>query len=407
MSFELKINVRHSDTGRLVRSITRFTRLSLSLKFNSLASTFEFDFYFDPKNKEIAETVCVSHMHECSIWHNGTQELGGIILNQNFVDTGVPGIAKISGYSKPGVLNDSDTPKELYPLEINGLSFKNIINKFVRPFNLSLQIDKNTSNLNKAFIVKDTGGDTDSEGYIPSKSTGEKIDENMGKTASETAQNVGAYLTELSTQMNVPMSHTATGAIWITNAKTKGTPILNFDFTSNDPNNDAKKIPGLKCELNFNGQGLHTHIRVVQQADDEEGVNASEFTIRNPLIPIKKSVIFRNKTVVVNSGNQFTVQEVAKYELGKEIRENVTLKISMAKVNIDSELIRPNNTITIRNPSIFLYTTSTWFIESVDLDVTPQSETAVLNCVLPYGYDFDYATLKNVFVDAHKNLPEF
>lgn len=389
----LKINVRHSTTGPTIRTVSQFTNFTFNQKFNSFASTFSFDFYFDPKNLDHAELICVSHMHECYIYYNDVLVLTGYILAQKFTDPGKAELVTISGYSKPGVLCDCDIPLNLYPLETDGLTLRQIINRIIPPFHIGIQIDKKTKGLDKQFVAED-------------KDVEEKTDEDLGKTASDSAQNAASYLSQLANQRNIIISHTRDGKLWITTPNTKGKPIFNFDFTSDDPNNDARKIPGLKVDLEFNGQGLHTEITAIQQADDEEESNAPQSSpLRNPLIPIRQSTIYRPKVVVINSGDQFTVNEAAKFELGKEIRDNVTLKVDMAKVDFNNELIFSNNTITVINPSVSLYKKSTWFIQSVDINITPKAETCTLNCVLPFAYDFDLNTLKNVFVEPGENLP--
>jgi len=123
---ELKINVRHSNTGGKIRTVTDFTNFNYNPKFNAFASAFSFDFYFDPTNQEHAEIVCVSHMHEVDILYNGRLECRGYILNQEFTNPGKPELVTISGYSKPGVFNDCDIPFNLYPLETDGLSLRQI-----------------------------------------------------------------------------------------------------------------------------------------------------------------------------------------------------------------------------------------------------------------------------------------
>lgn len=393
---ELKINVRHSDTGGKIRTVKNFTNFTFNQKFNSMASTFSFDFFFDPKNKEHAEIVCVSHMHEALIYYNGTLELTGFILAQKFVNNGKPQLVNVSGYAKAGVFGDCDIPHDLYPLEITGLTFRQIIQKIIKPFNIGLVIEATAKGVNKTFVASE-------------KDVEEKSDEDMGKTAAESSQNIASYLSDLAKQRNIVLSHNAKGQVLITTPNTKGTPILNFDFTegAEETNNDAKKIPGIELEMEFNGQALHTHITVVQQSDDEEGSNAAQTTIKNPLIPIKQSVLYRPKTVIISSGNDNTVNEVALYELGREIREAVVLKIKMPKIAIEEKMINPNNTVTVRDPVNFLYNRSTWFIQSIDTSISPNEEIAVLSCVLPYGYDFDLKNLKNVFVDPHQNLPRF
>lgn len=396
---ELKINVRHTNTGGKIRTVKHFTYFSFQQKFNSLASTFSFDFYFDPTDKEHAEIVCVSHMHESQIYYNGKLVDTGYILTQEFFDDGKPSLVPISGYSKPGVFGDCDIPPEIWPLEIDGMSLKQIIETIIAPFGIKLVIEKTPKKLNKAFVVEEKDIEEEAED-----------EDNMGKTAADSAQNIASYISDLAKQRNIPLSHDQYGNIKITTPNTRGTPLFNFDFTSKDPNNDANKIPGIKVRMVFNGQALHTHIYAVQQSDDEEGTNAIQSEpLKNPLIPIKKSVLFRPRVITVSSGNDNTVNEAARYELGREIREGVVLEITIPQIeDKNGDLIMANNMIAIRHPKVFLYTPNTeWFIQSVDISRKPNEDMAVLNCVLPFGYDYDLARLKNVFVDPHENLPRF
>lgn len=403
MPFIIKINLRHSTTGGTIRTLRRYNNLVYNKKFNSLASTFSFDFYFDPRNQEHAEMICVTHLHEVRLYFTKNEdplyeptaaelELTGYMLLNKFKNDGKPHWVTCSGYAKPGVLLDCDIAPESYPLETDGLTFRQIITKLVRPFNLGLVIDKTAKGVN----IK-----------VEEKDVEEKSDEDMGKTAAESSQNIASYLSELARSRNIVLSHNAKGNVYITTPNTNGTPIFNFDFTDESDNSDVKKIPGLDSEMTFNGQALHSHITVKQQADDEEGSNGSETTIRNPLLPVGKGLVYRPRVVIINSGDQFTVGQAARYELGKEVRDAVPLVISMAKIDIDGKIISPNNTIKMKDPTQFLYNSSDWFIQEVEIVSNQNEEKATLHCVMPFGYDYDLKKLKNVYVDAHQNLPRF
>lgn len=403
MPFIIKINLRHSTTGSTIRTLRRYTNFVYNKKFNSLASTFSFDFYFDPRNQEHAEIICVSHLHEVKLYYTTNTEsnyepreseleLTGFMLLNRFRNNGKPQLVNCSGYAKPGVLLDCDIPPDQYPLEDDGLTFRQVIQKTIKPFNLGLVISARAKGVNTRVEEKDVE---------------EKSDEDMGKTASESSQNIASYLSELARSRNIVLSHNAKGNVFITTPNTTGMPLFNFDFTDPTENSDVKKIPGIDSELIFNGQALHTHITIKQQADDTEGSNGAETTIRNPLLPVGRGFVYRPRVVVISSGNEFTVGEAARYELGKEIREAVNLNISIAKIDINGKLISPDNTITVKDPTQFLYNPSTWFIQEVTITVNEKEEKCVMSCVLPFGYDYDTSKLKNVFVDAHNNLPRF
>lgn len=399
MSLTLKINARHRDNPNAspIISVNRINNAEFNLPFNSLASTFSFDYLFDPTNQTDAEVVCVTHMHECQWFYNGKLFLTGYMLSQEFENTGKPTWVKLAGYSKSGSLNKSWTPAG-ESLETEGLTFKQIVTKFITPFNsngIGIIFGSGTdASVNSAFKIKKDSGEKDLE---------DKENEVIEKSAKEITQNVGSYISDLAKKKNIVLSHDEKSNVLVIKPNTKSKPILNLDFT--DLSSDWYKIPGVKTKFTFNGEPLHTEITVVQQADDEGGTNAVEVTKKNPLIPIKKRTINWPITHVVDSGNEFTVNEACNYEMGLEVREAAKLVIELGTANINGELIQANNTITVKDPTIFAYKKITWFIESVVPKINSETETCTLNCVLPFGYDFDFGSLSNVWIDPHENLP--
>lgn len=340
---ELVINDRIRN-----RKITFFNNFTLSLKYDSVGSAFSFSFYFNPDNPEHKEVMCIGHYHLCTVTHNGETLLTGYILSQDFGDSPVPEMVSISGYSLPGVLEDCEIPTKLYPLQSDGISLKNIAEKLIQPFGLKLVVDSSVASLvNSTFKTS---------------------------TASE-SQTVKAYLSELASQKNVVISHDEYGNLLFTKAKTRMQPVIDF----NVPNGG---IPGTSMKLNYNGQAMHSHITLQKQADTEGG-NASEYTIRNPFVI---GSVYRPKTTSQNSGDDNDTEKAAKTALAAELK-NIKLTITTDRWLIDEKIIKPNNTITVINPQVYLYNKSTWFIESIEYKGDEKINTATLNCVLPCVYD--------------------
>jgi hypothetical protein len=393
----LKINVRHTDNGNKVKTVTRINNAEFNLVFNSIGSTFSFDYFFDPDNQEDAEVVCVSHMHEAQWYYNDKLFLTGYILSQQFIDNGKQEWVKISGYSKSASINKCWTPPG-DSLETEGLTFRQIIEKTLQPWKSNGIGIKYGTNLGAQFNQAFTSPDKE-------KDPEDELDESISKSSKDVSQNVGSYLSDLAKRRGIVMSHDEFGNIRIKKPNTKGTPIINLDYSDNK--SDAFKIPSIGLDFTFNGESLHTHITIVQQADENSGTNASEVTKKNPLIPIKQSVIYWPITHVVDSGSDSTVGQSCNYEMGLEVREAAKFKIDLGTAVINNNLIKPDNVLTIKKRSIFAYNKINLFIESVTLKFNSQSDTgtSTLNCVLPFGYDFDFNSLKNVWVDPHENLP--
>ena len=354
----LKVNHRLGITD-----VKYFNSFNMTLKYDSVGSTFAINVYFDPRNKEHAEMACVSHFHEAIVEHNGETLITGFILSQVFNKTSTKQLVQFGGYSKPGVLEDSNIPPDLYPLQTDGLTFAQIAKKLIQPFKLKMVIDPEVSSvMNKA---------------IP-------------KTTASNTQTIKDYLTEIATQRNVIITHNEKGDLVFTKAKTNLAPICKI----------SEGTIGTDIELSFNGQGVHSHITVMKQANSDGG-NAGEYTIQNPYCLIVK----RYKTIIQSSGDDNTIQETAKQALAAELKEAITLTITTDRWDINGKIIRPNNLITVYSPENFIYKDTDFFIESVQYTGDEKKTTAVLTCVLPEVYNGK--TPKNIFVNSHENLPRF
>jgi len=325
-----------------------FDKFALSLKYDAIGSAFSFDFYFNPDNIEQKEALCLGHYHLCSVTHNGELLLTGQILSAGFKGGPVREMVSLSGYSLPGVLEDCEIPTSLYPLQADGLSLRQIAQKLIKPFGLSMIIDSSVAAL---------------------------MDKVFDTSTAKESQSVRSYLSELAAQKNIVLTHTDKGELLFTRAKTNQSAVIDFDVPRGG-------IPGTGMELSYNGQSMHSHITVQKQADSDGG-NAGEYTIRNPFVI---DGVFRPKVMSQNSGDDNDTEQAAKMALAAELK-NLTLTISTDRWKVGDSIIKPNSIITVTNPSVYLYKKTTWFVESVDYKGDARSTTATLKCVLPCVYD--------------------
>lgn len=417
---KLKVNMRDSDTGATIREVQFFDEVTINLKFDSVASTFKLQMYFDPNNAVHAELATVSHIHECSLFYvhekagrymneRGrfeftTDELiiTGFMLSQVFKDSAAPSFMEIGGYSKPGVLGDCDIPTEAYPLESVGLSFRQIVEKILPYFG-------QPSRGGFQFKIKSTRADSifeedDSETGISLSSIMSSADSDLGKSTAPESKNVLSYLRELALQKNITLSHDVLGN-FIVNAPYTGNDFL-FEIGTGSP----KAINFIEMEMNFNGQPLHSQIEAVRQPD-KDGGNMAYAMVTNPLVP----VVFRPKVIVITSGDDNTAKDAARSEIGTELK-SIPLKIVLDKPVANGRFIMPNNTIKVKNRSCYLYDPSKWFIEEVNYVKNSNTETCTITAVLPETYlngvspikgetNKYRANIKNPFIDPHKNVP--
>lgn len=346
--------------GINVRDITYFNSFKMDLKYDSFASPFSFDFYFDPENKDHAELACVSHYHEAILQHNGQNLLHGYIVQQDFNDSSVKELCSFSGYSLPGFLMDCNIPPESYPLQYDGLSLNQIATKLLKPFKLKMTIDPSVQ---------------------------AEMDKKYTKTSAEPTQSIADYLISLASQRNIIISHDADGKVLFTRLNTKSTPVLTFE----------EGLIGTHMQLSFQGQQLHSHITVIKQADSDGG-NAGQYTIVNPFVPVRRS--YRPKTIIQNSGDNISTKLAAQNALAAELR-NIPLTIKIDRWDLKNQLIVPNSIITVLDKNLYIYKKTKFFVESVSYEGNSEALTATLTCVLPACYDG--STPYNVFVDKHKD----
>ncbi len=382
MGVVLKVNTRQSDTGDKIRTVRFFNDFEMNLRYDSIADTFSFSFLFDPNNPEHAEIACVSHYHECAIYYDGELLINGYMLSQGFNNSPKPELVHIGGYSKAGVFEDCDVPTNMYPLESNGLSLRQICQRILDNFNTHIRSQEGKFKLIIADIAKSEA----------SSKIVKKVDKTIPKSTAKESQNIKSYLTTLATQKNLVLSHTPEGDLLITEANTSGDPVFVYD-------DKQKNIGFTDMKLNFNGQQMHSHITVIRQAS-QDGGNAAEYTIRNPFVPV--AAVYRPKTVVMSSGDDITIQEAAENELRNELKA-ISLIITLDRGKINGTFIRPNTICKVKNRNVFLYKSVMWFIESVNFKVNADQETSVLTCVPTYVYSEE--TPVNFFVNIHENLP--
>lgn len=327
------------------RKVEFFNNFTLDLRYDSVASAFSFDFYFNPDNIELKELACIGHYHIVQVKHNGKLLLTGYMLSETFNGQNKSEMVSIGGYSKSGAIEDCQIPTSLYPLQSDGLSIKQIAQRLISKFDFKMSVDSSVASLmNQAFET----------------------------TTAKESQSIKDYLTSLCAQKNIVMTNTPEGNLLFTRAKTKQKPVVYFQNGQ----------PGFtKMSLAFNGQAMHSEITVIKDAD-EDGGNAGQSTIYNPYVPY----VYRPKVVVQNSGTDVDTDKAARNILADEL-SNMVLTIETDRWEINGDIWKPNLVVSVLNPDIYLFKKTEWFVRRVVLSGDNTRQIATLHCVLPECYN--------------------
>lgn len=334
---ELKINGKRFNF---------FNAFEITLKYNSVGSTFSFEGSYDPSIEAQKSLFKPLSYNLVQLYYNGELFLTGRLLNTSTSISGTSTLANISGYALPGVLEDCQIPIDVYPLQFNGLNLKQITEKLIQPFGIELVIDS----------------------VVQSEVT--KIYE---KISSEPGSTIKQFIAMLAGQRNVVLTHNTSGSLVLTRANVSNRSIATYD----------ENIPSTNVGLTVNGQQIHSKITIMKQATIGTDV-AGEDTVSNSLIDI-----YRPTVKIQSSGDNDDTKDYAEKERGSELR-GIQLTIETDRWQwYDGKklrLIQPNNIIDVISPNNFINNRTRFFVEACNFTGSTDINTVVLKCVLPECY---------------------
>lgn len=371
-----------------------YNDIQISLRYDSIASIFSFNVYYDPTNPEHKRLFRPLSWHQCKIYYqydNGKIEtlVTGMLVIHKYRSEAAKQWVNISGYSITGVLENSSIAN--FPIQYDGLTIKQIAEKICQPFGLSVVVDKTV---------------TDACNQVANIATAD-----IKQTCKE-------YISEICSQKSIVVSHTPYGQLLLTSIKTitttvstntsavtTGIPvdsaIVGKKNTELQDNKTIKNTPtktiydfadgnaeSVSMELTTNGQSMHSQIIVLGQAGE---INSRDSVANNPYvvsnIPNNNALnTWRPKILIQTFGTDIDTVYAADNARMQELK-NIALTVNLRSWFLNGVLVKPNYMITVLNKDIFLFKKTRFFIESVVLTGDEKGDTAILNCVLPEAYD--------------------
>ena len=338
MSATLRLNGRTYDF---------FNRLTINLQFNSSASTFQFSAFFDPDNRAHRNIFRPLSFPSVAITSSlGERLITGVVLKQGFARGPERRLSSVSGYSLTGVTSDCPWPIESYPLHYTNVTFEELARRALSFFNLG-------------FVVENG-----------QEVAGEIIPEITARPGIRVYQ----FLSEIVAQRNLILTHDARDNLVLTRPLVDQAPVATF----------RQDIPVTEISLDVNGQQFFDSVTIMKQAD-VEGENVSQATVTNSLVGA-----YRPLVALYNVGNEVTVEDAARNVRANQLR-NVRVVIKTDRWtwlrNGQLETMRPNNIVSVIAPDIYIFNRTNFFVESVQLNLDNDKESAVLTCVLPQAYN--------------------
>jgi prophage tail gpP-like protein len=346
------------------KTINYFTNGSITLKLDSIASTFEFATYYqmqDPEHQEIFKPL----QYKDILIYNSKDKLvfTGTILNHRFTSNKGRELVIISGYSKCGILEDVCVPPSHYPLESTNKSLKDIATQLCSIFGINVVVSSQAKSISETSIKSKIKDVTPKSDFATIEAKSKFV---FGRTSASPTETIREYLAKLASQKNIVLSHNEKGEVLLFQPSYNQKP--KYFFTKGN---------GVQMSIDYNGQALHSHIYMVRQpSDDNEGLSTSDVA-HNTLV-----AKYRPTTKIMSSGEDMEVREAAKNELAAELK---AINVVIETQSLLDE-IYPGEIINVHNHQIYCYAYNRFMVDSITLKFDSKTETTILNCVVPESF---------------------
>jgi prophage tail gpP-like protein len=216
-------------------------------------------------------------------------------------------------------------------------------------------------------------------------------------------ETIKSYLASIASQKNVVLSHNASGDLLLTQANGNKQAIYNFDSGA-----------WTKMALQVNGQAMHSLINIKGQVNADTPDTSADAQQLNPYLdntrfgvghggffPKFRPIVYQQTA----STDPNTPPLTARKKLGNELKAAIRLTIDVDGWTLGGVIPMTGDIITVKNPDLFLYQKTKWFIEGVDFRGDAKSDTMTLTCVLPECFNND--EVKNIFKGTNLTVPYY
>lgn len=305
------------------KKLTGFNRHIIVLNRNSVASVFSLAGLaeFLPSPLEFAHT---------RINYKGSTLLTGKTIPGVRTLQSTPTETIVQGYSLPGVLERVNLPIEMYPLQFDNFSLRDVLDHVLAYFKLE---------------------------YVAQKGTDTALDKRYKKITTEPGRTVKDFLNRLASQRGLILTHNAEGKL-VLETKVESTAV------------PVRLSGAISSTLRVQGQNLHSEITVLRQAS-EDNPDGAEYTVKNPYVskPLPR-------TKILTDGDLFDVQAAAENELRAELT-----KIKLEVLHTEYYALG-----TVFNYIVEGLPIKEWFVETVRIEGTAQEDNYTYTCVPNEAY---------------------
>lgn len=324
-----------------------FNEFAMTSHLDAVASSFTMHGYFDPTNPAHKALYKPLTYPMVQFYHDDdTLFFTGKLVNIDFTSDSAPQLVSLSGYSLGGVLEDCTIPYEAYPLQSDNRSLKEIAQRLLGYFDLSLIVYDNVAAV---------------------------CDKVYKKSVASPSGSVKEYLSKLAAQRNVIISHDVNGNIIMFRPDIQAKPIGWFDPTN---------ITG-RSTLKVNGQQMHSSVGSIRQPGKKD---VTKPTNVNPFDVIDNNLVkaYRPYVHILTSGTETDTDDGAKNAFAAELK-NIQVEFMLEHW----ENINPGDIIMFSNPDLYITQKARMMVLNTTKSESSTARTMAITAVLPETFTGD------------------
>lgn len=315
--------------------------VAISLSMDTL-DTIEFRAPFEVNNAKFRETFRPLSFQNLAITVGGRLLFTGAMLTPKPITTPESRTVSVTGYSKPGVLNDCTPPASAFPLEFNGQGLNEIAATIAAPFGLSVK------------FAADHGAIFE-------------------RVAVEPGAKIFQFLADLARQRNLVISSTFAGALLFQRSVSVGRPVARLE---------EGVAPLISVIPQYKEQEYYSHVTGLLPMTLGKG--GAQFTVSNPRL----GGVIRPFTFTADDTLGADAKSAVEAKAGRMFANAVSYNIAVVGWRgPQGDLWVPNRTIKLLAPGAMIYNEYELVIRSVSLTRVGDSETATMTLVLPGSFE--------------------
>ena len=317
-----------------------WSELRLTRSLDSM-DTLEFSAPFEPDDPAFRETFRPFSFKPLVV------TVGGVPLFTGTLVGVVPSLSRgsttvsVSGYSRPGVLEDCTPPASAFPVEFNAQDLPGIASALCQPFGIQATFDG-------------PGGSV------------------FERAAADPGENVLGFLSGLAQQRGLVVSSDPDGRALFQQSVKPGSPVAVLRQGAS---------PVLGVSPFFSPQQYYSHITGLESV--LVGTSGSQYTVRNPYL----AGVIRPHTFKSPDTQGGTMQDSVQAKAGRMFGNMAAYGVQVSTWRDPSgALWRPNTTVVLNAPGAMVYSDYEFVVRSVRFDRTGDNESAELDLVLPGSF---------------------